>query len=178
MVGGGGLGIVAIALLVWALGGDPIAVLQDGSSIPTGGGEVTAEDQQAAEFASVVLADTEEIWADIFREQVGQDYRPTTLVLFKGSTTSGCGGASAMTGPFYCPADKKVYLDTAFFTTMARQLGANGDFAAAYVVAHEVGHHVQDLLGVLDQTTAIRQRSSETDSNAISVPSRWRSNPG
>ncbi len=169
MVGGGGLGIVVIALLVWALGGDPIAVMQEGSAIQTGSGEITQADEQAAEFVSVVLADTEEIWSDIFREQLGQEYRPTTLVLFKGATTSGCGRASAMTGPFYCPLDKKVYLDTEFFTTLSRQLGADGDFAAAYVVAHEVGHHVQDLLGILDQTTQIRQRVSEAESNAISV---------
>ena len=169
MIGGGGIGVVAIALLVWALGGDPMAVIEQSSSNQLSGGEITQADEEAAEFGSVVLADTEEIWADIFREQVGQEYQPTTLVLFKGSTASGCGGASAMTGPFYCPVDKKVYLDTDFFTTMSRQLGAQGDFAAAYVVAHEVGHHVQDLLGILDQTTQIRQRVSEAESNAISV---------
>jgi predicted metalloprotease len=158
-----------VALLVWALGGDPVAVVQQGVSAPPGGGEVTAEDEQAAAFVSVVLADTEEVWSDIFREQVGQPYQPTTLVLFKGATASGCGGASAMTGPFYCPVDRKVYLDTEFFTTLSRRLGADVDFAAAYVVAHEVGHHVQDLLGILSQTTQMRQRSNEADANAISV---------
>lgn len=169
MIGGGGVGIFAIALLVWALGGDPLAVIEQGGSIQSGGDEITQADEQAAQFASVVLADTEEVWADIFREQVGQAYQPTTLVLFKGATSSGCGGASAMTGPFYCPVDGKVYLDTDFFTTMSRQLGAKGDFSQAYVVAHEVGHHVQDLLGILDKTAEIRQRVDEAQSNAISV---------
>lgn len=169
MIGGGGIGIVAIALLVWALGGDPMAVLEQSSTGQSSGGEITQADEEAAQFVSVVLADTEEIWADIFQEQVGQAYLPTTLVLFKGSTLSGCGGANAMTGPFYCPVDKKVYLDTNFFATMSQQLGAQGDFAAAYVVAHEVGHHVQDLLGILDQTTQLRQRVNAAESNAISV---------
>ena len=169
MIGGGGIGIVAIALLVWALGGDPMAVLEQSSTGQSSGGEITQADEEAAQFVSVVLADTEEIWADIFQEQVGQAYLPTTLVLFKGSTLSGCGGANAMTGPFYCPVDKKVYLDTDFFATMSQQLGAQGDFAAAYVVAHEVGHHVQDLLGILNQTTQLRQRVNEAESNAISV---------
>lgn len=171
-VGGGGLGLLAIALLIWALGGDPTAVLQGAGGLPgeiTGQGEITEADQRAAEFVSVTLADTEAIWADIFAEELGQPYNPATLVLFKGATQSPCGGASGATGPFYCPLDRKVYLDTEFFTVMERRLGARGDFAAAYVVAHEVGHHVQNELGILEKTTAIRQRSSQQESNRISV---------
>ncbi|WP_284163127.1 neutral zinc metallopeptidase [Frigidibacter sp. SD6-1] len=172
-IGGGGLGLVVVALLVWALGGDPIAVLQQGMGAQqiggTGGGEVTEADERAAQFVSVTLADTEAIWSQIFEQELGRAYRPVTLVLFKGGTQSGCGGASAMTGPFYCPLDKKVYLDTDFFATLSQRLGAKGDFAAAYVVAHEIGHAVQDQLGILAKTTQIRKQSSEADSNAISV---------
>ncbi|MGB3148845.1 MAG: neutral zinc metallopeptidase [Paracoccaceae bacterium] len=173
MVGGGGLGLVAVALIVWALGGDPIAVLQQGMSgsgqIQGGSGEITEADRRAAEFVSVTLADTEEVWSDIFRRDLGAEYRPVTLVLFKGGTQSACGGASAQTGPFYCPNDQKVYLDTDFFATLSQRLGARGDFAAAYVVAHEVGHYVQDQLGILKKTTAVRQQSSQARANEISV---------
>lgn len=172
MVGGGGIGLLVVALLVWALGGDPIAVLQQGGggTISQGGEvEITEADKQAAEFVSVTLADTEEIWSNLFQSQLGRQYTPVTLVLFKQVTQSPCGNASGATGPFYCPLDKKVYLDTDFFVTLQQQLGAGGDFAAAYVVAHEVAHHVQDELGILSQVNDIRQRSSEADSNALSV---------
>lgn len=125
--------------------------------------------QRAAEFVSVTLADTEEVWGRLFQEELGATYAPATLVLFKQVTQSPCGNASGATGPFYCPLDKKVYLDTDFFATLAQRMGAGGDFAAAYVVAHEVAHHVQDELGILGKTTALRQQSSEAESNAISV---------
>jgi uncharacterized protein len=131
--------------------------------------ELTAEDKAEGEFVSVTLADTEEIWTKVFRDQLGRNYRPTTLVLFKGATPSPCGGANGATGPFYCPLDQKVYLDTEFFVTMERQLGASGDFAAAYVVAHEVAHHVQNELGILGKVNQVRQQSSQADSNALSV---------
>lgn len=169
-IGGvGGLGAVAIVLIGMFLGVDltPILGAGGGGPIASGPYEPTEADERAAQFVSVTLADTEEVWARIFEEQLGQQYRPVTLVLFKAATQSGCGGASAQTGPFYCPADKKVYLDTDFFVTLERQLGAGGDFAAAYVVAHEVGHYIQDELGVLAE--AQRGRQQGADSAAVRV---------
>ncbi|MCK8463592.1 neutral zinc metallopeptidase [Aliiroseovarius sp. S1339] len=166
----GGLGLLAVLAIGYFLGVDVTPFLQGGGTIGGGGGgEITEADQQAGEFVSVTLADTEEVWDDLFRTQVGQAYNPVTLVLYKGVTQSPCGGASGATGPFYCPGDNKVYLDTSFFTTLSRQLGASGDFAAAYVVAHEVAHHVQDELGILGQANAIRAQVGEEESNAISV---------
>ncbi len=141
----------------------------------TGGGpavqssEVTPADERAAQFVSVTLADTEEVWTTIFREDLNRTYEPPTLVLFKGQTRSACGGASAATGPFYCPPERKAFLDTAFFTTLENRLGAGGDFAAAYVVAHEIAHHVQNELGILGQANDLRAQMNEADSNAISV---------
>ncbi|WP_103255937.1 KPN_02809 family neutral zinc metallopeptidase [Tabrizicola aquatica] len=168
----GGAGAIVVVLLALFLGVDPSQLLGPGgldgttSSTPV---ELTEADRAEGEFVSVVLADTEEIWTRVFRDQLGETYRPATLVLFKAATRSPCGGASEATGPFYCPADRKVYLDTAFFTTMHRQLGASGDFAAAYVVAHEIGHHIQNELGILGEANQIRQRVSQAESNAISV---------
>jgi predicted metalloprotease len=159
-----------VVLLGLFLGVDVTPLLNQGTPIGGGGGgEVTAQDEAAAEFVSVTLADTEEVWADIFAAQLGREYRPATLVLFKGVTQSPCGGASGATGPFYCPADRKAYLDTDFFTTLERQLGARGDFAAAYVVAHEIGHHVQNELGLLGRANEIRRQVSPAEGNAISV---------
>ncbi|MCK8484170.1 neutral zinc metallopeptidase [Aliiroseovarius sp. S2029] len=166
----GGLGLLAVVAIGYFLGVDLTPFLQGGGALaPTGGGEITEADRQEGEFVSVTLADTEEVWDDLFRTQVGERYNPVTLVLYKGVTQSPCGGASGATGPFYCPGDRKVYLDTAFFTTLSRQLGAHGDFAAAYVVAHEVAHHVQNELGILGQANSIRQQVSEAESNAMSV---------
>ncbi|WP_282064883.1 KPN_02809 family neutral zinc metallopeptidase [Aliiroseovarius marinus] len=166
----GGLGLLALLAIGYFMGVDVTPLLQGGGvSGGNGGGEITEADRQAGEFVSVTLADTEEVWADLFRTQVGDTYAPVTLVLYKGVTQSPCGGASGATGPFYCPADRKVYLDTAFFTTMSRKLGASGDFAAAYVVAHEVAHHVQNELGILMQANRIRQQVSQEESNAVSV---------
>lgn len=176
-VGGGvglGLGGVALVLLVGYFFGIDVSPLLNGGGMSGGGAiqsdvELTEADQRAAEFVSVTLADTEEVWDKIFREEVGATYTPATLVLFKQVTQSPCGNASGATGPFYCPLDKKVYLDTDFFATLSQRMGAGGDFAAAYVVAHEVAHHVQDELGILGKTTELRQQSSEADANAISV---------
>jgi uncharacterized protein len=171
--GVGGAGAIIVILLALFLGVDPSQLLDTGGGSAPGQNaapiELTAADQAEGDFVSVVLADTEEIWARVFREQLGKPYRPATLVLFKEATLSACGGASEATGPFYCPADRKVYLDTAFFTTMHERLGAGGDFAAAYVVAHEIGHHIQNELGILGEANRIRQQVSQTDSNAISV---------
>lgn len=169
----GGVGLIAVVLIGWFLGIDVTPLLQD----PTGTGpapsgqtvELTAADQAAGDFVAVVLADTEEIWTKVFADQLGEAYRAPTLVLFKSATPSPCGGASEATGPFYCPADSKVYLDTSFFTTLSQRLGAGGDFAAAYVVAHEVGHHIQNELGILSKANQVRQQVSQTESNAISV---------
>lgn len=171
--GGGGIGIVGL-LVILGLGyffGIDVTPLLQGAG---GGGQVvetelTEADQRAGEFVSVTLADTEEVWDEIFRQQLGEAYTPATLVLFKGVTQSPCGGASGATGPFYCPGDRKIYLDTGFFTTLERRMGAGGDFAAAYVVAHEVAHHVQNELGILGQANRVRAQSSQSESNAISV---------
>ena len=175
-MGGGGrqLSIVGVLLVLgvgYFFGVDVTPLLQG-----TGVGvqeqvetEITPADEKAGQFASVTLADTEEVWAKLFREQLGETYQPVTLVLFKGVTQSPCGGASGATGPFYCPGDKKAYLDTSFFTTMETKLGAGGDFAAAYVIAHEVAHHVQNELGILGQANRVRAQSSQADANAISV---------
>jgi len=167
----GGVGAIVLLLAGWYFGVDVSGFIGDGggsvgSSQQT---QMTPQDEQAAQFVSVTLADTEEVWADVFRAQVGETYVPPTLVLFKGATQSACGGASAATGPFYCPPEKKVFLDTDFFTTMSKRLGASGDFASAYVVAHEVAHYVQDQLGILGQANQIRSQVSETQSNEISV---------
>ena len=175
MAGGvGGFGLVAIVLIGWFLGVDVTPLLQGGGQggfapAPGETRQISQAEQEEAQFVSVVLADTEEVWGEIFAEQVGEPYVPPTLVLFSGVTQSPCGNASGATGPFYCPADGKAYLDTAFFTTLEERLGARGDFAAAYVVAHEVAHYVQDRLGILGQANAIRARSSQEDANAISV---------
>ena len=169
----GGAGMIVVVLLALFLGVDPSQLLGPGGFASGGGSgqpiELTAADEAEGKFVSVVLADTEEIWTRVFKSQIGRTYRPATLVLFKEATPSPCGGASEATGPFYCPADKKVYLDTSFFTTLRDRLGAGGDFAAAYVVAHEIGHHVQDELGILGQANDVRQQVSEAESNAISV---------
>ena len=131
--------------------------------------QITPADERAAQFVSVTLADTEDVWADVFARQVGEPYEAPTLVLFKGQTRSACGGASAATGQFYCPPERKAFLDTEFFTTLENRLGAGGDFAAAYVVAHEVAHHVQNELGILGQVNQLRSQMSAADSNAMSV---------
>lgn len=170
--GVGGIGALIIIVIGAFMGVDVSSFLGGGAgggTTQSSSGELTPADKKAGQFVSVVLADTEEIWASIFRDQVGDRYKPVTLVLYKGATQSACGGANGATGPFYCPGDKKVYLDTAFFTTLSRKMGAGGDFAAAYVVAHEVAHYVQDSLGILGKANKIRRQLSTADSNGISV---------
>lgn len=169
--GAGGLGLIAIVVVGYFLGVD-LTPLLDGTQLQPQAQQsapLTEADRRAGQFVSVTLADTEAVWSDIFRREVGQPYRPVTLVLYKGVTRSACGGASGVTGPFYCPGDKKVYLDTAFFTTLSRRLGAGGDFAAAYVVAHEVAHHVQDEMGVFDIAADLRRRLPADKANAVQV---------
>ncbi|WGH78490.1 KPN_02809 family neutral zinc metallopeptidase [Jannaschia ovalis] len=168
--GAGALGLLAVLLIGWVFGVDVSPLLSGGG----GGGAVESRplseaERAEGEFVSVVLADTEEIWTEIFRRQLGERYDPATLVLFSGVTSSPCGGASGATGPFYCPADRKAYLDTAYFTTLAQRFGATGDFAAAYVVAHEIAHHIQNELGILGQANALRAQSGQVQANAISV---------
>lgn len=165
----GGVGAVLIVVVGAFLSVDLTPLLQGSAPQSSRSAPVTEADQAAAEFVSVALADTEDVWTAIFDQQLGRAYDPAVLVLYKGVTQSPCGGASGATGPFYCPLDEKVYLDTAFFTTLSQRLGASGDFAAAYVVAHEVAHHVQNELGILGQTQRIRAQVSEIESNAISV---------
>ena len=164
-------GVIVIGLITLLMGGNPLEVL---NMVSTGEGysetyTPTAEEEELATFAKQILAGTEDVWTDIFK-QMGLRYEPPTLVLFSGSVQSGCGGATASTGPFYCSADKSVYLDLSFFTSMKKEFGTAGDFAYAYVIAHEVGHHVQNLLGSLRQAhTAMSQAASQAESNKISV---------
>ena len=168
-------GLVVAALITWLMGGNPLSVLSnaDLGSIIAGQGtssnyEPTAEEDALAQFSSQILAGTEDVWTKEF-QKMGLTYEPPRLVLFTGSVQSGCGGASSSMGPFYCSADQCVYIDLSFFTQMKQQLGADGDFAYAYVIAHEVGHHVQYLLGILDQAHQQMSRVSEKESNRISV---------
>ena len=169
----GGLGLVGV-LAVLAIGyftGIDVTPLLTGQ----GGGQVQqsrplsdSEDPQV-DFAARVLTTTEQVWSRVFQEQLGETYTPPQLVVFENVTQSACGGASGATGPFYCPADNMAYLDTAFFRTLEQRLGAGGDFAAAYVIAHEVAHHVQNEIGVLPQVARMRQQSSEAEANALTV---------
>lgn len=171
-VGGGGLGVLAIVVIGWFLGVDLSGLMGQGAQGPAqpAGGTLTAADENRAEFASVVLAYTEDVWARVYPEQVGRAYTPPSLELFSGQTRAGaCGMASAATGPFYCPGNHRAYLDTDFFVTLDRQLGAGGDFAAAYVIAHEVAHHIQNDLGILPQVNRMRAQLSDAQSNALSV---------
>ncbi|MEM9796506.1 MAG: neutral zinc metallopeptidase [Pseudomonadota bacterium] len=168
----GGFGLILVLLIGWFFGIDVSPLLQGG--LQTGGAPaesrpLTEAERREGQFVSVVLADTEEVWAEIFESQLGRPYEPLQLVLFSGVTGSPCGGASGATGPFYCPADERAYLDTAFFRTMEEELGARGDFAAAYVVAHEVAHHIQNELGILGQANRIRAQVSQGEANAVSV---------
>jgi uncharacterized protein len=171
-----GLGTVAIALVAgWVFGINPLTVL----NLLSGGGGQDVSVQQApaarppaddkmAHFVSTVLADTEDVWREQFK-QMGSTYREPKLTLFRGSLPTACGQGQAAMGPFYCPGDQKVYIDLGFYETMRTRLGAPGDFAQAYVIAHEVGHHVQNLLGITEKVEAMRGRGSEEQQNALSV---------
>ena len=172
LVGGGlGLGgIIIVGLILLLTGQDPTQVLSyvDYGTTQTGEYVETEQDRELFDFASTILAGTEDVWSEIFRQN-GLTYTPPKLVIFNGSVQSACGGATSQSGPFYCSADQSVYLDLSFFKSMKQQLGADGDFAWAYVIAHEVGHHVQYLLGTLDQVNQKRQRVSEKEANQLTV---------
>ncbi len=177
-MGGGGLGIGAI-IVIFALSyftGISPQVLMSGAEMAAGNQSQQAPRPVATDpndpmrnFLSRVVGGTEAVWAEVLPAQTGVRYAPATLVIYDGATRSGCGGARSAVGPFYCPIDKKVYLDTSFFRDMKTKYGGGGEFAYAYVVAHEIGHHVQDLLGVLDKVDAAKQRVSQTQANALSV---------
>lgn len=167
----GGVGLLIVLAVGYFAGIDVTPLLEGAAPMQqqSSSRELTAQEQQAGEFSARVLTTTEEVWGQIFPQQVGKPYRPPVMVLYAGVTQSPCGGASGATGPFYCPADRKAYLDTAFFATMARQLGAKGDFAAAYVIAHEVAHHVQNELGILPEVNRRRGAVSQVEANALTV---------
>jgi predicted metalloprotease len=177
--GGGGLSgiiiLVVIFLALRACGIDPLEILAGGGGIPGGGGQVTQSEPGAVksndemtQFVSTVLAETEDVWHGIF-EAEGRTYEEPTMVLFSGQTRSACGFASSASGPFYCPGDHKLYIDLSFYDQLDRQFGASGDFAQAYVLAHEVGHHVQNLIGVLPKFNQMRQSMGEAQANEMSV---------
>ena len=174
--GGIGLGgVIIIGLITLLMGGDPTDVIRNVQEMG-GAGTVqvdpnwtpSAEEEELATFAKQILAGTEDVWTRIF-QQNGRTYEPPRLVLFSNAVQSGCGGATSSSGPFYCSADRCVYIDLSFFTSMKRTIGADGDFAYAYVIAHEVGHHVQNLLGTLGQAHQQMARASQAQSNQISV---------
>lgn len=170
MIAGGGCGTVILVIIVLLLGGDPTQLF---NNLP--GGETTeqqvstsAEEDEMAQFVSVVLKDTETVWGKIFEES-GSSYRQPTLVLFSGQVESACGMATSASGPFYCPSDQRVYIDLSFCDQLRTRLGAYGDFAVAYVIAHEIGHHVQNLMGTLEKVESQKQRVSQARANELSV---------
>jgi predicted metalloprotease len=168
---GGGIGAIILALVAMYFGVDPSVVLNQSGNLARQAEQPAAfspEEERLKEFISVVLADTEDVWGALFQDS-GQRYVQPKLVLFSGAVESACGFAEAAVGPFYCPADQKLYLDMRFFSDLARRHDAPGDFAQAYVVAHEVGHHVQTLLGISDKVNAARSRASEAEGNALQV---------
>jgi predicted metalloprotease len=167
----GGLGGIVLLVIALLFGADPRQLLEQ---LPQQGGNpqtsrsVNPQDEELKQFVAVVLAQTEDAWGEIFR-QMGKSYRKPTLVLFTDQVDSGCGVAGAAVGPFYCPRDEKLYIDLAFFRELRTRFRAPGDFAVAYVVAHEVGHHVQNLLGTMDRVDSARRRMSEEQANRVSV---------
>lgn len=167
--GGGGIGILVLALIVWLLGGNPLAVLNMGGGVRPQGGQnqpVDPADEPLKEMSLVVLRDTEVVWDEVFQNQLRQRYQPTKMIFFRDAVESGCGVAGSETGPFYCPADANVYLDLSFFRELEDRFDAAGDFAQAYVVAHEVGHHVQNLLGLSDKVRMQQERHQQRGDKA------------
>ena len=177
--GMGGLGIgglVVVALITWMMGGNPLDVVQtvatqQMTNVTTqteNGREFTPEEEELAKFSRQILAGTEDVWTQVFKD-MGREYVPPRMVLYTGSVQTGCGNGQSAMGPFYCSADQCLYIDLSFFTSMKSQLGADGDFAYAYVIAHEVGHHVEYLLGTLDKAHQQMSRLSKADANRVSV---------
>jgi uncharacterized protein len=180
-VGGGIGGLILLIVIVLVGGGDPGMIFNDGINSNTGVNNpgspsfyegttpISEEERQLADFVSIVLADTEDTWNEIFASE-SLDYREPTLVLFSGAVKSGCGLAQSAVGPFYCPLDEKVYIDLSFYKDLRDSFGAPGDFAQAYVIAHEIGHHVQNQLGIMEEVqTSQQQASSQADANRLSV---------
>lgn len=168
----GGVGLLVVLAIGYFAGIDVTPLLQGaqgGATQTSAARQLSAGEERAAKFSSQFLATTEAVWGKVFPEQLGSEYRPPVMVLYSGVTQSPCGRASGAMGPFYCPADRKAYLDTEFFDTLARRLGAKGDFAAAYVIAHEVAHHVQNELGILPEVNRRRQAAGRADANALTV---------
>lgn len=165
----GGIGTLIVVVLTLVMGGNPSDVINVISQQQTEQPVDTAAQSEQAQFVKVVLGDTEDVWNKIFKEKLNQKYQEPTLVLFSGSVESGCGSASASTGPFYCPLDQKVYIDLTFYDELKQRFNSPGDFAMAYVVAHEVGHHVQKLLGTSDKVRQLQSGASQKEINALSV---------
>lgn len=168
---GGGIGTVVIALVVLFLGGDPsdlLGAITGGETSQSQPYEETEQERELADFVAVVLADTEDVWSDVFTEE-GMTYQDPTLVMYTGSVQSACGSASSAVGPFYCPGDEKLYIDLSFYDELKNKFQAPGDFAMAYVIAHEVGHHIQKQLGTSDKMNALRNRLSTEEYNKYSV---------
>ena len=174
VVGGGGLGMVVVAIVIALLGGDPTILLDSGPPVrqSANGGVYqpsSPEEEELADFVSVVLASTEDTWDNLFPQEFGGNYQPPTLSLFTDVVPTACGTAQSAVGPFYCPADQGVYIDLSFYRALRNDLGAPGDFAQAYVIAHEVGHHVQNLLGISSQVRQAQRRVSRAEANQLSV---------
>ncbi|MBQ8098881.1 MAG: neutral zinc metallopeptidase [Bacteroidaceae bacterium] len=167
-------GLVIAVLIAWLTGGSPLDALQQqvgemaSQQVNSGQREFTQEEEELAKFSKQILAGTEDIWSEIFQRN-GLQYEAPKMVLFTDGVQTGCGGATSQVGPFYCSADQALYIDLSFFTEMQQQLGASGDFAYAYVIAHEVGHHVEYLLGTLDKVHSQMQRLSQAEANKLSV---------
>lgn len=177
---GGLAGVIIACLMAWLSGGNVFQAFQQAGGLEAitnrnvttseqQDREFTEEEQQLALFASQVLASTEDVWTDVFKKQLGKTYIPPRMVLYTGSVQTGCGAGNAAVGPFYCSADQALYIDLSFFTSMKSQLGADGDFAYAYVIAHEVGHHVQHLLGTLNSAHGQMAKMNEAQANKVSV---------
>ena len=169
MVAGGGIGMAVLALVVYLLGGDPRVVTQQQPQAREAPRQADPAQDAKADFVKVVLGDTEDTWEDLFQKRFGRSYQQPELVLFTGAVESACGFAQAAMGPFYCPRDARVYIDLAFYDELRQRFHAPGEFAEAYVIAHEVGHHVQNLLGISEKVQRARQSSGRAEANALSV---------